>query len=65
MVACPWGAPGERMYRTGDIVRVRADGMFEYLGRSDDQVKIRGHRVDPGDVSAAVSRGVDPASSTA
>lgn len=60
MVACPWGAPGERMYRTGDIVRVRADGMFEYLGRSDDQVKIRGHRVDPGDVSAAVSRGVDP-----
>ena len=60
MVACPWGAPGERMYRTGDIVRVRADGMFEYLGRSDDQVKIRGHRVDPGDVSAAVSRSVDP-----
>ena len=60
MVACPWGAPGERMYRTGDIVCVRTDGMFEYLGRSDDQVKIRGHRVDPGDVSAAVSRGVDP-----
>lgn len=60
MVACPWGAPGERMYRTGDIVRARADGMFEYLGRSDDQVKIRGHRVDPGDVSAAVSRSVDP-----
>ena len=60
MVACPWGAPGERMYRTGDIVRVRADGMFEYLGRSDDQMKIRGHRVDPGDVSAAVSRSVDP-----
>ena len=60
MVACPWGAPGERMYRTGDIVRVRSDGMFEYLGRSDDQVKIHGHRVDPGDVSAVVSRGVDP-----
>ncbi|KAB3523606.1 amino acid adenylation domain-containing protein [Corynebacterium sp. zg254] len=60
MVACPWGAPGERMYRTGDIVRVRDDGMFEYLGRSDDQVKIRGHRVDPGDISALVVSGIDP-----
>ena len=39
---------------------MRSDGMFEYLGRSDDQVKIHGHRVDPGDVSAVVSRGVDP-----
>lgn len=59
MVACPWGAPGGRMYRTGDIVRLRADGLYEYLGRSDDQVKIRGHRVDPGDVSAAVMRSAD------
>ncbi|RRO81785.1 non-ribosomal peptide synthetase [Corynebacterium bovis] len=55
MTACPFGAPGGRMYRTGDVVRRRADGMVEYLGRSDDQVKIRGHRVDPGEVSATVT----------
>ncbi|MBO3130125.1 non-ribosomal peptide synthetase [Dermatophilus congolensis] len=54
-VACPWGEPGSRMYRTGDRVRRRVeDGLMEYLGRTDNQVKIRGHRVDPGEVSAAV-----------
>ncbi|GAA1482631.1 non-ribosomal peptide synthetase [Gordonia sinesedis] len=54
MVACPAGRGGSRMYRTGDLVRRREDGLIEYLGRTDDQVKIRGHRVDPGEVSAAV-----------
>ncbi|WP_084436877.1 non-ribosomal peptide synthetase [Aldersonia kunmingensis] len=51
-VADPFGAPGARVYRTGDVVRVNAAGNVEYVGRNDFQVKIRGYRIELGEIDA-------------
>ncbi|MFT4088870.1 MAG: amino acid adenylation domain-containing protein, partial [Gordonia sp. (in: high G+C Gram-positive bacteria)] len=53
-VADPFGHGG-RLYRTGDLMKLREDGNLDYLGRTDHQVKIRGHRVELGEIDAALT----------
>jgi amino acid adenylation domain-containing protein len=50
----PYGPPGSRLYKTGDLARRRPDGTLEYLGRLDTQVKLRGLRIELGEIEAAL-----------
>ncbi|WP_345668759.1 amino acid adenylation domain-containing protein [Streptomyces similanensis] len=51
----PYGVPGTRLYRSGDLASRRPDGSLDYLGRIDHQVKIRGHRIELGEIKAALT----------
>ena len=54
-VAAPYGSPGQRMYRTGDIVRWRRDGTLDFVCRADSQIMIGAPEIQPGEIEAVLA----------
>jgi amino acid adenylation domain-containing protein len=49
------GTLPDQVYRTGDLVKLRADGDYDFLGRRDHQIKSRGYRIELGEIEAALA----------
>jgi acyl carrier protein len=47
---------GRRLFKTGDLGRLRPDGQIDFLGRIDDQIKIRGYRIEPNEIVSALNQ---------